>query len=177
MRSYKSPEQFFDEMKKKPELRNILDKLSDYSEKDIENTNQPKWIREILSKKLDKIYNEQNYYYNDNLMEITNKRKNDVNYQLNELKCPVYKFVSNTCLEVKPNRSRINMFVERDDIYFVVNDYYNNIEVKFGHILIVIDNEQFNKLLGKSYKIGDMSLNEYRDYYNNYIEQKYKNKL
>ena len=53
MRSYKSPEQFFSKMKKKPAVQAVIDNIDDYSIEDIENLkgNQfPKWIRKVLVK-------------------------------------------------------------------------------------------------------------------------------
>lgn len=53
MRSYKSPEQFFQKMKKKPAVQNVIDNIDDYSIEDIENLkgNQfPKWVRQVLVK-------------------------------------------------------------------------------------------------------------------------------
>lgn len=52
MRSYKSPEEFFNRMKKKPALQAILDNLDSYSEEELANIQgQPKWIREQLVKR------------------------------------------------------------------------------------------------------------------------------
>ncbi|NJO65677.1 MAG: hypothetical protein HC836_48665 [Richelia sp. RM2_1_2] len=52
MRSYKDPSQFFNEMKKKPALQEILDNLNRYSEEDLANiVGQPKWIRDQLIKR------------------------------------------------------------------------------------------------------------------------------
>lgn len=53
MRSYnKSPEEFFNKMKKKPALQKILDNLNSYSEEELANIKgQPKWIREQLVKR------------------------------------------------------------------------------------------------------------------------------
>ena len=53
MRSYKSPEQFFQKMKKKPAVQKVIDNIDDYSIEDIENLkgNQfPKWVRQVLVK-------------------------------------------------------------------------------------------------------------------------------
>lgn len=50
MRSGISPDKFFEKMKKKPALQKILDTMDDYSIEDIEQFNQPKWIREQLVK-------------------------------------------------------------------------------------------------------------------------------
>lgn len=53
MRSYKSPEQFFQKMKKKPAVQNVIDNIDDYSIEDLENLkgNQfPKWVRKVLVK-------------------------------------------------------------------------------------------------------------------------------
>lgn len=52
MRSNKSPEEFFNKMKKKPALQKILDNLDSFSEEELANiTGQPKWIREQLVKR------------------------------------------------------------------------------------------------------------------------------
>ena len=53
MRSYKSPENFFSKMKKKPAVQKVIDNIDDYSIEDIENLkgNQfPKWVRKVLVK-------------------------------------------------------------------------------------------------------------------------------
>lgn len=50
MRSRISPDKFFEKMKKKPALQKILEFINDYSIEDIEQLNQPKWIREQLVK-------------------------------------------------------------------------------------------------------------------------------
>lgn len=53
MRSYKSPENYFSKMKKKPEVQKIIDNIDDYSIEDLENMkgNQfPKWVRKVLVK-------------------------------------------------------------------------------------------------------------------------------
>lgn len=53
MRSYKSPEQFFSKMKKKPAVQAVIDNIDDYSIEDIENlrgSHFPKWIRKVLVK-------------------------------------------------------------------------------------------------------------------------------
>lgn len=53
MRSYKSPEQFFSKMKKKPAVQSVIDNIDDYSIEDIENlkgSHFPKWIRKVLVK-------------------------------------------------------------------------------------------------------------------------------
>ena len=52
MRSYKNPDEFFNKMKKKPALQEILDNLNCYSEEDLATiTSQPKWIRDQLIKR------------------------------------------------------------------------------------------------------------------------------
>lgn len=52
MRSYKDPDEFFNKMKKKPALQQILDNLDRYSEEELANIQgQPKWIREQLVKR------------------------------------------------------------------------------------------------------------------------------
>lgn len=52
MRSFdKNPEQFFDKMKKKPELERILSELDTMTEEEIDLLDQPLWIREVLLKK------------------------------------------------------------------------------------------------------------------------------
>lgn len=53
MRSYKSPENYFQKMKKKPAVQKVIDNIDDYSIEDIENLkgNQfPKWVRKVLVK-------------------------------------------------------------------------------------------------------------------------------
>ena len=53
MRSYKSPENFCQKMKKKPAVQEVIDNIDNYSIEDIENLkgNQfPKWVREVLVK-------------------------------------------------------------------------------------------------------------------------------
>lgn len=53
MRSYKSPENFFSKMKKKPAVQKVIDNIDDYSIEDLENLkgNQfPKWVRKVLVK-------------------------------------------------------------------------------------------------------------------------------
>jgi hypothetical protein len=50
MRSYKSEEEFFLKMKKKPALQAILNRLDEMTDKEIENCKQPLWIRNILLK-------------------------------------------------------------------------------------------------------------------------------
>lgn len=49
MRTGKSPEEFFDRIKKKPALQKILDKLESYTPEELENIKgQPLWIRKVL---------------------------------------------------------------------------------------------------------------------------------
>lgn len=53
MRSYKSKDEFFRKMKKKPAQQEVLDNLANYSIEDIENLRGsvfPKWVREALVK-------------------------------------------------------------------------------------------------------------------------------
>lgn len=53
MRSYKSKENFFKKMKKKPAIMNVVNNIDNYSVEDLQNLkgNQfPKWIREVLVK-------------------------------------------------------------------------------------------------------------------------------
>lgn len=53
MRSYKSPEYFFNKMKKKPAIQAVIDNIDNYSIEDIENlkgNHFPKWIRKVLVK-------------------------------------------------------------------------------------------------------------------------------
>jgi len=53
MRSYKSPENYFKKMKKKPAVQAVIDNIDDYSIEDLENLkgNQfPKWVRKVLVK-------------------------------------------------------------------------------------------------------------------------------
>lgn len=51
MRSYKDPAEFFNRMKKKPALQNILDNLDKFTEADLQNVDQPLWIRDQLIKR------------------------------------------------------------------------------------------------------------------------------
>lgn len=54
MRSYKSPENFFNKMKKKPAVQAVLDNIDEYSIEDLENlrgSHFPKWIRQVLVKR------------------------------------------------------------------------------------------------------------------------------
>ncbi len=48
MRSNLTPKEFFLKMRKKPELQRILDNFDDMSIDDIEELQQPKWIRDVL---------------------------------------------------------------------------------------------------------------------------------
>lgn len=48
MRSNRSKNQFFEQMKKKPDLQKILDNIENYTESDIDKISQPKWIKEQL---------------------------------------------------------------------------------------------------------------------------------
>jgi len=53
MRSYHNPDKFFQKMKKKPELQAVLDKISDYSDEDIDKLSGPhfpQWIKDQLKK-------------------------------------------------------------------------------------------------------------------------------
>lgn len=50
MRSGKSKSQFFNSMKKKPALQNILDNMDDMTWEEIDAIRQPKWIKDILYK-------------------------------------------------------------------------------------------------------------------------------
>lgn len=53
MRSYKSKENFFKKMKKKPAVLNVINNIDNYSVEQLQNLkgNQfPKWIREVLVK-------------------------------------------------------------------------------------------------------------------------------
>lgn len=52
MRSYKSQDEFFERMRKKPALQEILDNLNCYSEEYLATIDsQPKWIRDQLIKR------------------------------------------------------------------------------------------------------------------------------
>lgn len=52
LRSNLSQDEFFNRMKKKPALQEILDNLNRYSEGDLANiVGQPKWIRDQLIKR------------------------------------------------------------------------------------------------------------------------------
>jgi len=51
MRSYLNKDTFFKKMKKKPELQAVLDNISNYSDKDIDNltgSHFPQWIKDQL---------------------------------------------------------------------------------------------------------------------------------
>lgn len=51
MRSYLNPDKFFQKMKKKPELQQVLDHLQDYSADDImllSGPHFPQWIKDQL---------------------------------------------------------------------------------------------------------------------------------
>lgn len=49
MRTDKSPEEFFNQMKKKPALQKILDNIDSYTDQELENIKgQPLWIRKQL---------------------------------------------------------------------------------------------------------------------------------
>lgn len=51
MRSYMSQDKFFQKMKKKPELQSVLDRITMYSDNDIDNLSGPHfplWIKEQL---------------------------------------------------------------------------------------------------------------------------------
>jgi len=53
MRSYHNPDKFFQKMKKKPELQAVQDKISDYSDEDIDKLSGPhfpQWIKDQLKK-------------------------------------------------------------------------------------------------------------------------------
>lgn len=53
MRSYHNPDIFFKKMKKKKEVQDVLDKISDYSDEDIDNLTGPhfpQWIKDQLKK-------------------------------------------------------------------------------------------------------------------------------
>lgn len=53
MRSYKSKENFFKKMKKKPAVQSVIDNIDSYTVEQLENLkgNQfPKWLREVLVK-------------------------------------------------------------------------------------------------------------------------------
>lgn len=51
MRSYLNPDKFFQKMKKKPALKNVIDNISLYSTDQIDNlagTHFPQWIKDQL---------------------------------------------------------------------------------------------------------------------------------
>jgi hypothetical protein len=51
MRSYLSPDKFFQKMKKKPALKLVLDNIGNYSDEDIDNlqgSHFPQWIKDQL---------------------------------------------------------------------------------------------------------------------------------
>lgn len=51
MRSYLNPDKFFQKMKKKPALQQVLDNISSYSDADIDNLQGPhfpQWIKDQL---------------------------------------------------------------------------------------------------------------------------------
>lgn len=51
MRSYLNPDKFFQKMKKKPELQQVINNISNYSEQDINSlsgSHFPQWIKEQL---------------------------------------------------------------------------------------------------------------------------------
>jgi len=67
MRTDKSPEEFFDRMKKKPALQKILDEFESYTVQELENIKgQPLWIRNVLATKRKRLdqgvkYTKENY--------------------------------------------------------------------------------------------------------------------
>jgi len=53
MRSYLNPDKFFQKMKKKPPVQDVLDNIKNYSDADIDNLNGshfPQWIKDQLKK-------------------------------------------------------------------------------------------------------------------------------
>lgn len=53
MRSYHNPDSFFKKMKKKPELQSVLDRISEFSDDDIDKLTGPhfpQWIKDQLKK-------------------------------------------------------------------------------------------------------------------------------
>jgi len=84
MRTDKSPEEFFDRMKKKPALQKILDEFESYTVQELENIKgQPLWIRKVLVIKRKQV--DQDIVYNnipwDKLIKIEVRSENDPTYK------------------------------------------------------------------------------------------------
>lgn len=170
MRSYKNPEEFFDSMKKKPELQNILNNLSMYTHNDIERTTtQPKWIRDILKKKRNDIEK-----YN---MVMNYKDKIQTSYDNQEkfkdnTKYDVYKFIHNTSINIKPINSRLEMVIDPGDMFLVMKNDKNCIEVKINYVLLYLSFEDVENLKKISRYIDNMTTEQYGLFLNEHIKEK-----
>ena len=167
MRTDKSPEEFFDRMKKKSALQKILDDLESYTVQELENIKgQPLWIRNVLAIKRKRVdegvkYTKENYAATalDDLIKIEVRPEND----------PTYKFQVRTWIgpdwfmpcgrtgsmkiEIKPND-----YLMLDSIRFEAS-----ISSSKGKLNI----EDWNFLMHNTNEVGMMTRQEFTEFVSN----------
>ena len=163
MRSRFSKSEFFEKMKKKPKLQNILDNIHYYELSELDKVDQPLWIREELKK-----YKKRNGFINKSIDEFLNKTLKDNNYTVY---LSVYKCNRNMWLKSIYDNKTIELEIYVDDTIGIVDT--NSLKVKIGSLYKILTLDSWNMLFNNCNYIDEMSAQQYAEFEENRLQNKH----
>lgn len=161
MRSYKGTSQFFKEMKKKPDLENIIKNIDKYSISEIEKLTQPLWIRkELIKLKSPKDLN--GNAINQNVLDYA--MSIPIEIKIDERKYPIRKWQGGTwnmpysAIRKYSNSSFVE--INDDDLVLIINSKIGYFLFDYRHVYL--DDRNFQYLINGSVEIETGSQLEYK---------------
>ncbi len=164
MRTDKSPEEFFDRMKKKPALQKILNGLESYTVQELENIKgQPLWIRNVLATKRKRIdqgvkYTKENYaaIALDELVKIEIRPENDPTY-----KFQVRRWIGSDWFMSCGRTGSMKIEIKPND-YLIVNS--KTFEASISSSKGKLNIEDWNFLMQNTETVGMMTRQEFTEF-------------
>ena len=161
MRSYLQKSEFFKKMKKKPALQNIIDNIDHYGLEDLENVDQPLWIREEL-----KNYKNRNKSYITDKVENIAQQMAPIENQglekpityLSVYECKNEIWVST----LRNNEKSIDLEINCYDTVCISNK--KTLEIKTGAVYRNLTYNSWVMLFNNCVYIKDMTIKEYTEY-------------
>lgn len=167
MRSTMPRSEFFQKMKKKPALQAILDNLHHFDAEQLEQVDQPKWIREELVKLKTEPEHMKNAY------QLADSMTHDP-VEPEHTQFPVYRHVAmETFYETNAGGSFSFEIQIGEGDYFLLNPWEG--WLRQGDHQNYLTPQSLSKLESNSQYVQDMSLDAYKTFYREKLNTQYGN--
>jgi hypothetical protein len=154
-------------MKKKPDLQKIFDDVDNMTDEEIDNCDQPKWIKKQL-KNLKRSKASQPIAENlANMMQQKQKQKQKVNTKTVDHE--VRKYTGHTQF-IACNTSQIE--ITTGDVFLILN--FDKRDIKMDTAIVGVSVSSWNNLLTRSEIVGCMTVGDFNLYRQGVLKDKYK---